>query len=163
MAISDSEFPLTSDRWLVRPSLDGGTMYFFDTGYGEVFRPRPKAPPPKAGKVTVAEGHWRYCGTPSGGSVSCDLNLKVRFRRSFDDFLREVENAYGRWTAPSTARMLVKKLKNDLKKWHDDMLYYHVLDNDPLFLVVGLYYRKSDGSWLVDGSSLRQWHRLIDL
>jgi hypothetical protein len=146
-------------------------MYLFDTGFAEVFRPRPKAPPPKApekpppkaGKVVVPEGHWRFCGDPSGRSVSCDLNLKVRFRRSFDDFLREVEAAYARWMETSTASMLVKKLKNDLKKWHDDMLYYDVLDNDPLFLVVGLYYRKSDGSWLVDGSSLRQWHRLIDL
>jgi hypothetical protein len=146
-------------------------MYFFDNGYGEVFRPRPKppapkqpeSPPPKAGKVVVAEGHWRFCGDPSGRDVSCDLNLKVRFHRSFDDFLREVEAAYGRWMAPSTARMLVKKLHNDLKKWHDEMLYYHVLDNDPLFLVAGLFYRKSDGSWLVNDSSLRQWHRLIDL
>jgi hypothetical protein len=146
-------------------------MYLFDAGYGEVFRPRPRtpppkppeSPPPKAGKVTVAEGHWRFCGTPSGGTVSCDLNLKVRFRRSFDDFLREVENAYGRWTARSTAAALVKKLQKDLKQWHDEMLSAQVLDDDPLFLVVGLYYRKSGGSWLVDGSSLRQWHRLIDL
>jgi hypothetical protein len=150
-------------------------MYLFETDFGEVFKPRPKAPPaklppkapekppPKAGKVAVKEGHWRFCLAPSGGTVSCDLNLKVRFRRSFDGFLREVEGAYGRWMERSTARMLVKKLQKELKQWHEDMLYYHVLDNDPLFLVAGLSYRKSNGTWLVNDSSLRQWHRLIDI
>lgn len=146
-------------------------MYFYEGNFGEVFRPRPSTPPPKpperpppkAGQVTVAEGHFRYCGTPSDGTVSCDLNLKVRFRRSFDEFARAVEGAYARWMEPSTARMLVKKLQNDLKQFHQEMLQSNVLDNDPMYLVAGLYYRKSGGSWLVKDSNLRQWHRLIDL
>jgi len=148
-------------------------MYLFETGLGEIFKPRPRAPakpppkapaqrPPKEGWV-VKDGHRRFCGDPSGGVVSCDLNLKVRFRRSFDEFLREVEEAYGRWMARPTARMLVKKLQNDLKQWHEDMLYYKLLDNDPINLVAGLNYRRSNGTWLVDGSSLRQWWRLIDI
>jgi sulfur relay (sulfurtransferase) DsrC/TusE family protein len=89
--------------------------------------------------------------------------LKIRFRRSFDEFLREVEDAYGRWMARPTARMLVKKLQKDLKQWHQDMLYYKLLDNDPINFVAGLYYRRSNGTWHVDDSSLRQWWRLIDL
>jgi hypothetical protein len=149
-------------------------MYFLETGLGEVFKPRPKSPPPKPppkalanqppkeGKV-VKDGHWRFCGGPYQGSVSCDLNLKVRFRRSFDEFLREVETAYGRWMARPTAQMLVKKLQNDLKQWHQDMLSQKLLDNDPINFVAGLYYRRSNGTWLVDGSSLRQWWRLIDI
>src|SRR5262249_4265688 len=94
------------------------TMYFFETRLGEVFRPRPRAPaqqPPKQGWV-VKDGHRRFCGDPSGGSVTCDLNLKVRFRRSFDEFRRGVEDAYGRWMSRPTARMLVKKLQEDLKQ-----------------------------------------------
>ena len=150
-------------------------MYLFNTSYGEVFRPRPKAPaptpppkppekpPPKAGKVVVPEGHWRFCQAPSGRSISCDLILKIRFRRSFDEFLREVEVAYGRWMESSTARMLVKKLDKDLKQWHGEMLNFHSLDDDPMCLTVGLYYRKSNGSWLVKDSDLRVWRRLIDL
>jgi hypothetical protein len=73
-------------------------MYFLETGLGEVFKPRPQAPtpkpppkapvqqPPKKGWV-VKNGHRRFCGDPFQGSMSCDLNLKVRFRRSFAEFL----------------------------------------------------------------------------
>ena len=148
-------------------------MYFFETGLGEIFKPRPKGPvkpapkapvqrPPKEGKV-VKDGHWRWCPAATGRSLSCDLNLKVRFRRSFDEFLREVENAYERWMARPTARMLVKKLQKDLKQWHEDMVYHKLLDNDPIIIVAGLNYRRSNRTWLVDDSSLRQWRRLIDL
>ncbi len=142
-------------------------MYLFETSIGEVFRPRPRPParpqpPPKEGWVTK-DGHRRFCGSPSGRAVQCDLELKIRFRRSFEEFLQEVENAYGRWVSRSTARMLVKKLQKDLKQWHEEMLYFTVLENDPLVLVVGLYYHKSNGSWLGNDSSLRQWRRLIDI
>jgi hypothetical protein len=62
-----------------------------------------------------------------------------------------------------TAQKLVKNLQ-DLKKWHDDMLSHKLLlDNDPMNFVVGLNYRRSNGTWLVDHSSLRQWWRLIDI
>jgi hypothetical protein len=148
-------------------------MYFLETDLGEIFKPRPTVPakppaqapaqrPPKQGWV-VKDGHRRFCGDPSGRSVSCDLNLKVRFRRSFDEFLRELAEAYGRWMARPTARMLVKKLQNDLKQWHQEMLSQKLLDNDPINFVAGLNYRRSNGTWLVDDSSLRQWWRLIDL
>jgi hypothetical protein len=149
-------------------------MYLYETDFGEVFRPRPKTPPPKPpptpqrpppkeGKVRVPEGHWRFCGTPGGGSVTCDLNLSVRFRKSFAEFLRNVEAAYGRWMADSTANKLVKKLAKELKQWHEEMLSVHALDNDPMTLVAGLLYKKSNGSWLVVDSSLRQWRRELDL
>jgi hypothetical protein len=65
--------------------------------------------------------------------------------------------------AKPTAQMLVKKLQKDLKQWHDDMVYYKLLDSDPMVIVAGLSYRRSNGSWLVVDSSLRQWRRLIDL
>jgi hypothetical protein len=74
-----------------------------------------------------------------------------------------VEDAYGRWMERSTARTLVKKLQKDLNQWHQEMLSSNVLDNDPLVLVAGLTYRKSNGKWHVDDSSLRQWRRLIDI
>ena len=149
-------------------------MYFVETGLGDIFKPRSKAPikppaktpapqrPPKEGSV-VADGHRRFCPTPFKGAVTCDLNLKVRFRRSFYEFLRGVENAYGRWMARPTAQMLVKKLHKELKQWHDDMLYAKLLDNDPVVMAAGLSYRSSNSSWHVVDSSLRQWQRLIDL
>ena len=149
-------------------------MYFFGTGFGQVFRPRPRAPtpqpppkappqrPPKQGWV-AKDGHRRFCGDPSGRSVTCDLVLKVRFRRSFDEFLRTVEEAYGRWMTRPTARMLVKKLQEDLKQRHQEMLNSKLFDNDPVILTAGLSYRRSNGTWLASDSSLRQWRSLIDL
>jgi hypothetical protein len=147
---------------------------YLQTGLGQVFKPRPrgpvsqppkaapKQPPPKQGWV-AKDSHRRFCLAPDGRHVGCDLELRVRFRRSFEEFLREVENAYGRWMAKPTAQMLVKKLQKTLKEWHQDMLYYQILDNDPLVLVGGLDYRRSNGTWLVDRSDLRQYRRLIDL
>lgn len=150
-------------------------MYLFEPGLGEVFRPRPRLPaklPPKkpakpfkAGWV-VKDGHRRFCGadpSPSDRELHCDLNLRVRFRRSFDEFVREVENAYARWTTGPTAQALIRKLQKNLKEWHQEMLYYKVLENDPLALIAGLHYRRSNGSWLVFDSDLRQYRRLIDL
>jgi len=142
------------------------------TGLGQIYKPRkepPKQPPkapakqlPKEGLVRK-DGHRRYCLAPVGRHVGCDLNLRVKFRSSFEEFLREVENAYGRWMERSTARMLIKKLQKTLKEWHHDMLYQKLLDNDPINLVAGLHYRRSNGTWLVDRSDLRQYWRLIDL
>jgi hypothetical protein len=146
---------------------------YLQTGLGQVFKQRPQGPakqppkavaqrPPKEGWV-VKDGHRRFCAAPDGRSVSCDLNLRVKFRRSFDEFLREVEHAYARWMARPTAQMLAKKLQKTLKQWHRDMLNGTLLDNDPLVLVAGLHYRRSNGSWLVDRSDLRQYWRLIDI
>jgi hypothetical protein len=143
------------------------------TGLGQPFKPRPKAtvksPPkgatqsaPKEGWV-VKDGHRRFCAAPSGRTVSCDLTLKVRFRRSFEEFLREVESAYGRWMERSTARSLVKKLRQDLKQWHQELLNARALNDDPIVFVAGLFYRRSRARWLVDGSDLRQYGRLIDI
>jgi hypothetical protein len=111
----------------------------------------------------VKDGHRRYCSAPDGRDVGCELNLRVKFPRSFDEFFREVENAYGRWMAKSTAQMLVKKLKKTLNDWHQEMLNSNLLDNDPLVLVAGLDYHRSIGAWLVHRSNLRQYQRLIDL
>jgi hypothetical protein len=143
------------------------------TGLGQIFKPRPKVtakpppkgpakPAPKAGWV-VKDGHRRFCSTPAGRAVSCDLTLRVRFRRSFEEFLREVEGAYGRWMERSTARTLVKRLERDLKQWHQELLTAKALDNDPIMLAAGLGYRKVNGAWLVDRSDLRQYRRLIDI
>jgi hypothetical protein len=143
------------------------------TGLGQPFKPRAKAKvksspkgatqsAPKEGWV-VKDGHRRFCVAPSGGTVSCDLTLKVRFRRSFEEFLREVENAYGRWMERSTARSLVKKLRQDLKQWHQELLNARALNDDPIVFVAGLFYRRSRDRWLVDGSDLRQYGRLIDI
>jgi hypothetical protein len=149
-------------------------MYFFERGLGEAFKPRPTTPPakppakapvqrpPKEGWI-AKDGHRRYCSAPTGRDSVCDLNLKVRFRRSFDEFLREVENAYGRWMARPTARILVKKLQKELQQWHQDMLNQKLLDNDRINIVAGLSYRRPGTTWLVDDSSLRQWWRLIDI
>lgn len=111
----------------------------------------------------MKDGHRRFCLAPDKRSVSCDLNLKVRFRRSFDEFVREVENAYGRWMERPTARILVKKLQKDLQRLHQEMLDQKLLDNDPIMVVAGLNYRRPNGTWLVDDSSLRQWWSLIDI
>ncbi len=150
-------------------------MYLFEPGLGDVFKPRSRPPakrPPKAPAKpfnegwVVKDGHRRFCGpapAPSDRKLHCDLELRVRFRRSFDEFIHEVENAYARWTTRPTAQALLKKLQKTLKEWHQEMLSYKVLDNDPLVLVAGLHYRRSNGSWLVTDSDLRQYRRLIDL
>lgn len=141
-------------------------MYLFDTSLGDVFKPRSKAPakpppkapqrPPRAGEV-VADGHWRWCPAPTGRSLDCDLQLKVRFRSSFQEFLHEVENAYERWMAKQTAHMLVKNLQGVLKKYHDNMLDSKLRDNATVVIAAGLTYRKSNGTWHVVDSSLRLW------
>jgi len=87
----------------------------------------------------------------------------VRFRRSFEEFRREVEGAYGRWMERATARLLVRQLQNDLKQWHRELLDAGALDNDPIILTAGLFYRRPNGTWLVDRSELRQYRRLIDI
>lgn len=143
------------------------------TGLGQIFRPRSKGTtkpsprplaksPPK--EVWVAkDGHRRFCSAPSGRVLGCDLELKVKVRRSFEEFLREVADAYGTWMARSTARVLIKKLQNELRQLHHELLNAGVLDNDPIVLVAGLFYRRSNGTWLVDGSELRQHRKLIDI
>ena len=111
----------------------------------------------------VKNGYRRYCGAADGGAVSCDLHLKVRFRHSFGEFLREVEGAYARWMEKSTARRLGKNLTKDLKQWHQELLSAKALENDPISISAGLFYRNSGGAWLVDRSDLRQYWRLIDI
>lgn len=147
-------------------------MYLYETGLGEIFKPRPKAQakptikapakPPQAGWVKK-DGHRRFCSDPDRGTVSCDLNLKIRFRRSFDEFLRTVEDAYGRWMAKPTAQRLTKTLRGRLKELHQELLGQTVFDNDPIVLVAGLHYRQSNGAWLVERSDVRQYQRLIDV
>jgi ribosomal protein S30 len=66
------------------------------TGLGQIFKPRPKVTPklppkalqkaaPRVGYV-AKNGHRRFCGAASGATVSCDLTLKAKFRRSFEEF-----------------------------------------------------------------------------
>jgi hypothetical protein len=94
------------------------------TGLGQIFKPRPKvtpklppkAPPkpaPKKGWV-AKNGNRRFCGVADDGAVSCDLLLRAKFRHSFEEFLREMENAYARWMERSTARRLIKNLAGSL-------------------------------------------------
>lgn len=143
------------------------------TGLGETFKPRaketakpppkrPTKPAPKDGWV-AKDGHRRFCPIPSGRVMGCDLELRVKVRRAFGEFLREVEDAYGRWMERSTARVLTKKLQNELKQLHQELLNAGALDDDPIILVAGLFYRRSNGTWLVDGSELRQHRRLVDI
>ena len=65
--------------------------------------------------------------------------------------------------AAPTAKKLMQKLAKELKHWHEEILSARAFDNDPLTLVAGLFYKKSNGSWLVVDSSLRQWRRELDL
>lgn len=136
-------------------------MYLFETGIGEVFKqrkqetppakPPPRArprQPPKAGKV-LRGGDLRQCFVHHG-IVDCNLDLRVRFRRSFAEFLSEVETAFRRWMAPPTARKVVKKLHKDLQARHDVGLKQRVLDNDPLVIGVGLHYKRSGAGWRLD-------------
>lgn len=145
---------------------------YIETGLGQAWKvkPRPKKVPakrpPKAGKA-VKDGQYRFCVTPTPGDriVNCDLELKIKFRRSFEEFLHEVENAYGTWMDRSTARMLIKKLQKTLKELHQDMLNNKLWDNAPIILQGQLDYRRSSkGAWNADRSTLRNdYTRLIDL
>jgi hypothetical protein len=144
---------------------------YIETGLGQAWRMkrRPKKVsvkrPPKEGTV-VKDDHWRWCaGSPSKvtGAIMCDLYLKVKFRSSFEEFLRDVENAYGRWMERPTARMLIKKSQKTLQQWHQDMVNKKLYDNDPIKLEAILKYRRSNGRWFVGDSLLDKWSRLIDL
>jgi hypothetical protein len=155
--------------------VEDAVVYFIETGFGEVFKPRPRPPakpPPKApaqspppqDEWVVKNGHRRFC--PSVGTterhMGCDLELKIKFRHSFEDFLREIENAYGTWTTRTEARALTKRLQPTLKQLHQTMLK-RLLGNDSVVILVGLHYQKSNGIWRADDSSVRHWWKLIDL
>ena len=80
----------------------------------------------------------------------CDIDFKVAFRRSFADFLREVEGAYGRWMTGPRARTLVRKTQETLKKWHEEMLDQKVPDTAPVVLRGPIHYRRGrrpNGTW----------------
>jgi hypothetical protein len=109
----------------------------------------------------VKDGHRRVCGPPSGGTVACDLNLKVKFQPDFDKFLREVEHAHVRWMARRTAQTAIKENKERLKDMHQEMLRTGLLENDPIELTAGLHYRMSHGMWHVHFSLLRGWRRYV--
>jgi hypothetical protein len=147
-------------------------MYIFETGLGQIFKLRKEPPKPRSKTLAkwpfkegwvVKDGHRRSCVEFSGGFGGCGLELKVRFRRSFEDFLREVENAYGRWVARSTAQRLMNELRQKLKELHQEMINGKLLDNDPIILKGNINYRRSKGTWFVENGNLSQWFGLIDL
>ena len=61
-----------------------------------------------------------------------------------------------------TARALVKKLQKDLQRSHQEM-FNSMRWIMTLSFLLSVFYRNSNGSWLVNDSSFRQWRRLIDL
>jgi hypothetical protein len=78
------------------------------------------------------------------------MDFRVNFRRSFEDFLREVERAYGRWMTGPRARTLVGKSQEILKNWHEEMLSQKVNENAPVVLRGSIHYRRGrrpDGTW----------------
>jgi hypothetical protein len=56
-----------------------------------------------------------------------------------------------------------KQFSGELKQWHQELLRASALDNDPIMISAGLFYRSANGAWLVERSDLRQYWRLIDL
>jgi hypothetical protein len=151
-------------------------MYLFETGFGEIFKPRPKVPPkpppsapakwPFKEGWAVKDGHRRNCSELTGGNDGiCDVEVQVKFRRSFLDFLPEVENAYGRLMERSTARRVMKDkfLQKRLKELHQEMINGKVLDNAPIILKGNLNYHRSKGRWLLENGNVTQWWGLIDL
>jgi len=111
-------------------------MYLFETGLGQTSRPQ-----------------------PTGGLV----HLKVKFRHSFKDFLREVENTFKTLGAGPTARMLIKKSHRALQRLHKEMLKNKLQDTDPVILLAQVYYRRSKGTRLADDILLHTWGQLIDI
>jgi hypothetical protein len=95
--------------------------------------------------------------------VSCDLLLRVKFRRSLKSFSAKSKMLTQDGWKDLPARQLVKNVTRDLKQWHQELLRASALDNDPIMISAGLFYRSANGAWLVERSDLRQYWRLIDL
>lgn len=112
---------------------------------------------------TTKAGHLRTCGDVRMGLKLCDLNLQIRFRRAFADFLNEVKTAYEQWVTPATALVFIKQLTKGLGQWHRDMINSKTMENDPIMLAVSLNYRITKGMWREHASVLHRWWGLIDL
>jgi hypothetical protein len=110
------------------------------------------------GKDIEKKGHirqeWSECKREGTRQRSCDITFKVKFRRSFGDFRREAERALGTWMTGARARMLIEKLEEKLKKWHQEILDLNYPDNAPMRLIGKIVYRGPNGTWRVVDVSL---------
>ena len=136
-------------------------MYLFETGFGEIDEPQRQG---------------RRCTLfPEEKRAACAIELKVKFRRSFEGFLREVENAllqrieplpFLRATRRRTAQRLIqtKQMKLQLKtECHQRLLDKGVKDNDALILKLIISISLSKGIMRPVSAIVDSCWRLIDL
>jgi hypothetical protein len=136
-------------------------MYLFETGFGEIDEPQRQG---------------RRCTLfPEEKRGACAIELKVKFRRSFEDFLREVENAllqrieplpFLRATRRRTVRRLMytQQMKLQLKtECHQRLLDKGVKDNDALIVKLIISISLSTGVAQAVSATVDSCWRLIDL
>jgi hypothetical protein len=113
------------------------------------------------GKDIKKNGHirqeWSECKREGARQRRCDITFKVKFRRSFGDFRREAERAFGRWMTGARARMLIEKREETLKKWHQEIFDLNYPDNAPMCLLGEIIYRGPNGTWRVVDVSLQAY------
>ena len=137
-------------------------MYLFETGFGQTSK-APAKWPFKEGRF-VKDGHSAECHqTP--GEPACSLALNVKFRRSFNALLREVENAIGRfieWQRP--AAWIRYWIRHELQISHEKFLKQGMRDNDLIVYSIVIGYSLSKGRWIVNAILVGDsWSGLIDL
>jgi hypothetical protein len=96
-------------------------MYLFETGLGEVFKPRQKTPAPKPAPKAPAKQ------PPKGPQdrlveIYVHWDLWVPFTKDFTAFGQEMAKAIGRHVSPSektTANSLLRGRQKELKAVHD--------------------------------------------
>lgn len=113
------------------------------------------------GKEIEKNGHirkvWSECQREGVRQRRCDIEFKVKYRSSFEDFRREVERAFGRWMTLPRARTLIKKLEERLKKWHQEISGLNYPINAPMRILGAMVYRGSNGTWRVVDVSLQAY------
>jgi hypothetical protein len=105
------------------------------------------------GKDIEKSGHvrkaWSECQAEGTRQRRCDIEFKVKYRSSFEDFRREVERAFARWMTLPRAHSFIKKLEAKLKQWHQEISDLNYPANAPMQVLGAMVYRGPSGTWRV--------------
>ncbi|MBD9356762.1 hypothetical protein [Methylomonas albis] len=97
---------------------------------------------------------WSECQREGGRQRRCDIEFRIRYRKSFVGFRSEVELAMTRWMTVPRARALTAKLELGLKKWHREIADLNYQEAAPLRIFGAFVYRGADSTWRIVDVSL---------
>jgi hypothetical protein len=102
------------------------------------------------GQYTITRnGHrrvkWSKCSKFGPRQRLCGVTLNVKFRHSFEDFRKQLEQAFRTWMTPPRARMLTEKYEDRLRAIHKHEMDKKLPDNTPFPLLGYFVYRGPDG------------------